>query len=78
VGRLSERSFSNGVTTDYTYDSLSRINKLSHKKSSGSLIASFDYSYSDDGDMPTPKKTSVTDPDLADADPSDSRENDSL
>ena len=43
IGRQTKVTFSNGLTTEYSYDSRNRITNITHKKSDGTVLQSFAY-----------------------------------
>ncbi len=45
IGRQTKVTFSSGITTSYEYDSRNRITNITHKKSDGTVLQSFAYTY---------------------------------
>jgi len=43
IGRQTQVTFANGVTTNYVYDSRNRVTRIEHKKSDGTVLQSFIY-----------------------------------
>ena len=45
VGRQTQISYPSSITTNYSYDSRNRITNITHKKSDGTVLQSFAYTY---------------------------------
>ncbi len=45
IGRQTQITYPNGVTTSYEYDSRNRVTSIEHKKSDGTILQSFAYTY---------------------------------
>jgi RHS repeat-associated protein len=43
IGRQTQVTYSNGMTTNYTYDSRNQITSIEHKKSDGTVLQGFTY-----------------------------------
>ena len=51
LGRRSRLTRGNGVTTDFAYDSASRLTLISHKKPDGTVLSSFAYTFDQAGSI---------------------------
>lgn len=56
AGRLTQRTYPNGIVSGYAYDPAGRLERLEHRKADSVLLGKFNYTYDPNGN-----KTAVTD-----------------